>query len=262
VCLLPVAGGGPGTDSYACRPGNPGDWPAPNANATMAADLETWIQQFAAEYFQVNSAALKTACPKCMYLGLDILGSWYVPPNKNILIGAAGNIDLLFTELGWSPDEGPTFGINMQSSFNTAYSYLTRYYGDHPILNFQNTTANPDSAMAGNNPSGSLSFNSQANRGFGWYNMTSALLNTLSYNNSYQGVGQVWWASHDFTNFEKTNWGLKSPSDNAYDAKEAVTPIVACSSPLQAYTCGGQAGNYGDAVTPIKAANQLWLTVH
>ena len=262
VCLLPVAGGGPGTDSYSCRSGNPNGWPAPNANATLAADLETWIQQFTAEYFQVNSTALKTACPKCMYLGLDILGSWYGSPNKNVLIGAAGNIDLLFTELGWSPDEDPNFDAHSQTNFNAAYSYLTRYYGDRPIMNFQGANANPDSALAGSISSGTLSFNSQANRGIGWYNMTNAMLNTLSYNNSYQWVGQVWWGSHDFNNFEKTNWGLKTPTDNAYDGHEAVAPVVACSSPVQAYTCGGQAGNYGDAVTPIKNANLLWLTVH
>jgi hypothetical protein len=61
--------------------------------------------------------------------------------------------------------------------------------------------------------------------------------------------------------YEKTNWGLKTPTDNAYDGHEAVAPVVACSSPVQAYTCGQEAGNYGDAVTSIKSANQLWLTV-
>src|SRR4029077_12487589 len=186
VCLLPVAGGGPGTDSYACRSGNSGGWLAPNANARMAADLETWIQQFSAEYFQVNSAALKSACPNCMYLGLDNIGSWYGPPNKNVLIGAGATLDLLFTQLGWSPDEDPKYDSSSQTAFNTGYSYLTRYYGDRPMLNFQTLNANPDSAMAANISDGTLSFNSQANRGLGWYNMTSALLNTPSSNNSYQ----------------------------------------------------------------------------
>jgi hypothetical protein len=259
VCLLPVAGGGPGTDSYACRPGNPGGWPAPNANPTMAADLETWIQQFSAEYFQVNNAALKSACPHCMYLGLDTVGVWYVPPNKNLLIGAAGNIDLLFTMAGWSPDEDTTYDASSQAAFNTAYSYLTRYYGDHPILNFEYTNANADSAMAGNPPSGALTFSTQARRGDGWYDVMSAMLNTPSYNDTYQFVGNVWWASHDFNNYEKTDWGLKSPSDNAYDGHEDVAAKVPCSPPLQKYTCGGEQRDYGDAITAIKRANHLWL---
>src|SRR4029077_14489 len=180
------------------------------------------------------------------------------PPNKNVLIGAGATLDLLFTQLGWSPDEDPKYDSSSQTAFNTGYSYLTRYYGDRPMLNFQTLNANPDSAMAANISDGTLSFNSQANRGLGWYNMTSALLNTPSSNNSYQWVGQVWWGSHDFNNFEKTDWGLKPPTDNAYDGTEAVAPVVACSSPLQAYTCGGQAGNYGDAITQIRNGNLLW----
>jgi len=268
VCLLPVNGGGPGTDSWACRPGNPGGWPAPNANPTLAADLERWIQQFTSEYLSINNTQLKSACAAvnaaspCLYLGLDTIGIWYAPPNKNILLGAAGNLDLLFTMTGWSPDEDTKYFAYSQATWNTSLAYLTRYYGDRPILNFEYTDANADSAMAGNPPSGALTFSTQARRGAGWYNVMNAMLNTPSYNNTYQFVGNVWWASHDFTNYEKTNWGLKTPTDNAYDGHEAVTSVVACSSPVQAYTCGGQAGNYGDAVTSIKAANQLWLTVH
>jgi hypothetical protein len=39
-----------------------------------------------------------------------------------------------------------------------------------------------------------------------------------------------------------------------------VTGSVTCSAPLQAYTCGGESGNYGNLVTPVKAANALWLS--
>jgi hypothetical protein len=35
---------------------------------------------------------------------------------------------------------------------------------------------------------------------------------------------------------------------------------VTCSSPEQAYTCGGEAANYGNVITSVKAANSLWLT--
>jgi hypothetical protein len=261
VCLLPVAGGGPGTASYACRPGNPSSWPAPNADPTLAADLEGWVAQFAAQYYGVNSAQLKAACSHCLYLGIDITGSWYEPPNKNILVGAAGNVDVLFTELGWSNDESANTGVNSQAAYNTALSYLTQYYGDYPLMNFLALNANPDSALTGFPPDSVVSFKSQANRAQGYQDMVSAMLNAPSFNKTYPWVGLVWWGSHDFNDFEKTDFGLKTPSDNAYDGHEAVIASVACSPPLQSYTCGGEAGNYGDLITGVGAANQLWLIV-
>ena len=64
------------------------------------------------------------------------------------------------------------------------------------------------------------------------------------------------------TSSENSNYGLVSPLDNAYDGHESVTGSVACSSPINTYTCGGEAANYGDAITPIKAALAgMWTTI-
>jgi len=60
---------------------------------------------------------------------------------------------------------------------------------------------------------------------------------------------------------EKTNWGLVSHFDNAYDGHEAVTGTVPCSPPLQKYSCGGESANYGDYLTKVKEANRLWLSI-
>ena len=261
VCLLPVNGGGPGTASWACRVGNPSSWPQPDANATLAADLENWIAQFSAQYFGINNAQLKSACSHCLYLGIDITGSWYEPANKNILKGAAGNVDVLFTQLGFSTDETVASGVNTLASYNTAYGYLTQFYGDHPLLNFLDLNANPDSAVAPNPPDSNLSYTSQVHRGTGYHDLVNAELNTAGFNATYQWVGNVWWGSHDFNNFEKTNFGLKSPNDNAYDGVEAVAGKVTCSAPLETLTCGGEVKNYGDAITGIQSGNLLWLTI-
>jgi len=58
--------------------------------------------------------------------------------------------------------------------------------------------------------------------------------------------------------FQNLNQGLVSINDNAYDGHEAVTAKVPCSPPLQAYSCGGEAGNYGDVISKVKQANMLW----
>jgi hypothetical protein len=76
---------------------------------------------------------------------------------------------------------------------------------------------------------------------------------------SYQIIGAKFWAYSDTTG-EGANFGLVSPSDNAYDAVEAKTGSHPCSPPLQAYTCGGEAANYGDAVTAVRNALATWIT--
>jgi hypothetical protein len=104
----------------------------------------------------------------------------------------------------------------------------------------------------------------QAARGQQYATIISSMLNTPSFNNSYQWVGISWWGSHDFAgaNGEHNDWGLKSPNDNAYDGHEAVAASVACSAPLSTLACGSEAANYGDAITPIRTANLLWLSIH
>jgi hypothetical protein len=261
VCLMPVNGGGPGTDSWACRAGNPGSWTAPNANATLAADIENWIGQFSAEFFS-TAQSITHANTNVLFMGTDSIGIWMEPANKNVYKGASGYIDVMFHEgPGWSADESTQTGATTQADFNTALNYVTRYYGDHPIVNFWEANANADSAMAGQGSSGVLTFKTQANRGQGYYNVVNAMLNTPSFNASYQFVGISWWGWQDFSS-EKTNWGLKTLKDNAYDGRETVTGSVTCSWPLETLTtCGGEAKSSGDVITGVTSANQLWLLV-
>jgi len=187
-----------------------------------------------------------------LYFGADTVGTWGAPPRKEILQGAVPYVDGLFTQwYGNQPD---------QATAGEMYSFLTQYFGNKPMINVLTINAQPDSAMfmftAGSGPT----FTVQPLRGQQWAATTSALLNTPSFNNTYQWIGNVWWGSHDFLN-EKTDWGLKTPSDNAYDGHESVTGSVSCSPPLQSFKCGGEARNYGDVVTGVKAGNQLWLTI-
>ncbi|HEV2299104.1 MAG TPA: hypothetical protein VGR72_11375, partial [Candidatus Acidoferrales bacterium] len=89
-------------------------------------------------------------------------------------------------------------------------------------------------------------------------NWVSSLLTTPGFNGTYPLVGFNWWSWQDFQNW---NQGLVSIHDNAYDGHEAVTGTVACSPPLQAIACGGESANYGDAISEVRAANSLWLSL-
>jgi len=141
------------------------------------------------------------------------------------------------------------------------YLFMSRYLGDKPLLNFMTLHAQPDSAISAyDNANCCFGLRNQQTRGKQWNEIVQSMLNTLSYNNTFQWIGIVWWGSHDFPN-EQINWGLKTPSDNAYDGREDVTAIVPCSPPLEQFRCGGEKRNYGDAISMISSANRLWLRI-
>jgi hypothetical protein len=227
------------------------DYPRPTANPRLAADLDAWIAQFASQYFGTLNKHLKAAAPQVLYFGADTVGTWGAPPRKEILQGAAPYVDALFTV--WFGDQ-PDAITGAQH-----YQYLSRYFGDKPLMNFMALHAQRDSAMS-EFPNGQCCFglSTQAARGQQWNTIITKMLNAPSYNGTYQWVGIVWWGLYDFGN-ERINWGLKTPSDNAYDGREAVTAKVACSPPLEKFTCGGEKKTYGDLITSLKNANQAWI---
>lgn len=122
-------------------------------------------------------------------------------------------------------------------------------------MDFTVITAQADSAyscMAG----GANNTANQSTRGQMWSNTVQYLLSTPGFNGDTQFVGFDWWSWQDF---QGLNQGLVSLRDNAYDGHEAVTGNVQCSSPLQAFACGGESANYGDVITPVKGATLYWI---
>ena len=230
--------------------GTGGNNPVPDANSALGADLDNWVSQFAAKYFKTMHDGLK-AVSKVPYFGLDIVGGWGGPGYSKFLQGAAPYLDGAFISLAqWWPTS--------QTDFNTRYQYTTRYLGDIPLMTFNGIDAQADSSMSCYPaPTGPNNFPTQALRGQAWYNDVQYLLTTPGYNGTYPLVGFDWWSWQDFQNL---NQGLVSIHDNAYDGHEAVIAKVPCSPPLEASTCGGETANYGDVITPVKAANQLWVT--
>ena len=199
--------------------------------------------------------------------GSSYLDAMDYAPNKNFLAGLNGKLDIMFIAGGWSPDESSPSLPTTQSDFNSRVNYVTQYYGDHPLMNFQANNANPDSSYAGGGASGAFTFNTQPRRAQGWYNITNAMLNTLSFNNTYQWVGNVWWG-YEFCNAESTDWGLVTCADNPYNAHDAAASTVTCSTPQQAFQCGGEPAPggsavrpFGDGITLVTSANLLWLSV-
>ena len=224
--------------------------PEPNANPLLGADLDTWVAQWSARFFKTMHDDLRKFS-KVPYLGLDVIGGYGAPPYSKLLQGAAPYLDGAFTGglHYWQPLPSPTV-------FTSAYQYFTRYVGDKPFMTFSVITATKDSSYyCKGNTNTPNDFASQEERGKAWYNQIKYLLTTESYNRDIQAVGFNWWSWQDF---QDLNQGLISLRDNTYDGHEDVAGSVTCSSPLQPLTCGGEAHNYGDLITLVRNANNLW----
>jgi hypothetical protein len=222
------------------------DNPLPSANVKAAADLDDWLAQFAAQYFSTCRNTLKTHAPNLMYLGADTVGTWGAPARKEILTAASKSVDLLFTQ--WftgQPDPLTSAAI---------YQYLTRYFGDKPLMNFMTLQANPDSALFQYPSASVFGTPTQEQRGLMYASQMSTLLSTPSFNGTYQWVGSTWWGLNDYWN-EKMNWGLVSLSDNPYDGKSARPQAM---TDPWGFKTGNEGKSYGDVTDLFKQANALW----
>ncbi|MBV8774932.1 MAG: hypothetical protein JO166_21750 [Deltaproteobacteria bacterium] len=81
--------------------------------------------------------------------------------------------------------------------------------------------------------------------------MVNGIVNTkTTATGSYPVTGFLWWAMYDGQNL---NEGLSTPSDNPYDGHCDVTGST---TDQWGYPCGGEAANYGDFLSAVKAANE------
>jgi hypothetical protein len=225
------------------------DWIAmSNANPNVKTDMNTFLGQMAAQYFQTCQTQLKAVFPNIMYLGPDSLSTWGGPPPAPVLKAAGQYLDAFLTA---------DSNVFTQAEMD----FIEQNFGDKPYFGSFYSTANPDSALSAYpNTVGPGGFATQATRGQAYYNDMVQMLQTAhTTSGNFPYIGTIWWQYIDNPS-EKLNWGIITHLDNAYDGHEAVTATVPCSPPLSQYTCGQEAGNYGDVVTPVTSANLLWIT--
>lgn len=214
--------------------------------AGMQADLNGFLQQLAGKFFSDSRTAVNNYISGVLYFGPDAISTWGAPSRPPVLKAANQYIDVMTTSYGANPFT--------QTGLDTIYAN----YGDKPILSSFYATAMEDSAYHGNagaNPD----YATHTDEGSAYYSRLSSILNATT-NGSHPYVGIDVWSYRDMNDVGAYRaWGRVSVLDNAYDGHEDVTGSVACSSPLGAYTCGGEAGNYTDVITQTKAANALWF---
>jgi hypothetical protein len=243
------------TDGMLAKPGNAAGLPAANANVWT--DLSNWLYNYADAYYTNTIEAIRPYFPGKLIIGQESgAGGHQGCPRKQLVQGMAAHADFL------------TFSQITQPLLNLL---VTWGLSDKPIMDaWEGVTANPDSPFASSgagDAEASQQFPTQPLRGATMASeITGAIANRGTGGTSYQIMGIKFWAYPDTTG-ENTNYGLVSPLDNAYDGHENVSGAVACSAPINAYTCGGEtytwaSGSNGNAITPIAAALAgIWTTI-
>jgi hypothetical protein len=226
-----------------------------NANANTKTDINNFLGALAGQYFSTCRTQFKAVFPNIMYLGPDSLITYGVPSAAPVMQAAGQYIDMFITS-------------NSTAFTQAMMDYMETNWGDKPYTGSFYSIANPDSAMsAGANADPPTGFSTQAARGAAYVSMMNSQLTTHTTAGNYPEIGSAWYQYTDMTGIVQ-NWGLTTPSDNAYDGHEAATGSVSCSAPLQAYTCGseptpsgGGVPPFGDLITYVKTANLSWLSI-
>ena len=126
-----------------------------------------------------------------------------------------------------------------------------------PIYSWYAIIANADSALYGYvSTQGVPDYGTQANRGIHYgLDLYSFLAATATNGDNYM-LGIDWWEHTDGNFVEKTNWGLVTDRDNAYNSIEDVNYQVRDSG---GYLTVPEDRSYGDFITPVTATNSSIL---
>ena len=113
-------------------------------------------------------------------------------------------------------------------------------------------TSNRDSGMHTFQPVyAAPDFPTQQERGAAYSREVMDFYNARGKNGDYYITGIDFWELID-NRSEKTNWGLVSRKDNAYDGREAVR---AAGKDSAGYSTGGEEQDYGDFLSRVRDTN-------
>lgn len=233
-----------------------------NAHAQVATDMDAFLKAIAIKMFSTYKTVITATFPNLMYFGPNSLGAWGVPPRAPVLQAASGYLDAFVTS-----QSGAQF---TQSEMN----FIKTNYGDKPYFASFYTCVYPDSADSSGNCANNGQtgfFTTEAARGTYYQTqMQNVLTNVTTTAGDHPFIGFEWFAFNDVGG----TTGLATTTDNAYDGSEPASGVVTCSGILGTvntyggpFNCGsepmpGGAGvrPFGNAMTAITSANQLWLS--
>jgi len=208
------------------------------ANATTKVDLDDFLYAIAAKYFTTYRAAIDLAYPGVLSLGPTTVGAWNAPARRQVCQAAGESLQVLRISTDYSQGQA---------------DFVAQYAGDIPTMTWMGAVANPDSNLwRYANGTQADQFSTQAARGaFYASNVSTCLARTVSATGSKPFIGWQWWQYLD--NWaEKSNWGIVTLGDNAYDGVEA---MIATGTDAWGFGYGGEEINCGNVLGQMIAAN-------
>jgi hypothetical protein len=238
-------------------------WTLAGINPNMKRDLDNFFEYYAARAFGGEREAIQRSIPGALLFCNS--GSYDTPAHAPVLKAMGQYCDVALDSSAFSQVDDMV----------ARYNYFIENTGDVPIGSWEGFGVNEDSHLwdpaipVEQRPQTEWmktsppipSPRTQEQRAVTYAEMLNDALNTRdSTYNSYHFVAWKWWALVDTPN-EGYNWGLIDRLDNAYDGHETTTGSVACSPPVQAYTCGSDNGNWGNFLGAVTTANKMWLSL-
>ena len=207
------------------------------ASHAVRADLDDFLYEYAKQYFSVTARQIRRFAPDRLVFGPASFNGWGGLTRRQILKAAGESVDVIQASLA-----------------NDRVLQLTsRYAGDVPIVTWEGFPANADSSLwRYRNPADLVAAASQPERARIYAERATFLFHGTNEAGVRPVAGLKFWAFGDSWG-EKTNWGLVSFLDNAYDGKEA---IRADSEDRWGFPAGGEERDYGDLLSTVTRTNE------
>lgn len=218
-----------------------------SAEPALKRDLDDFLFEFASHYFKLIHDEFRAVDKKHLLFGPASLGAWGGRVRKQVLAAGKPYVDVWQFTYDRNPIRKPSYGDpdaglihNFDQTGQPAFVWIGQSANaDSPLSKF------PDRwGMAG--------ARTQEERAKIVVFMIKQALNVRGSNGDSFVVGYDFWSWADHGP-EKTNWGLVTSRDNAYDGKEAT---IAPGHNRWDYPTGGEKADYGDFLTAITAVNQ------
>ena len=200
----------------------------------VAADMDQFLERFAERYFSVVAAAIRAATPNHLVFSPSILNAHRGLSRRPILRAAGRYCDLI--QIHQDLDYPALIGVTYQEA-------------GKPLISWVGIAARSDSAL--DTPKDEGEVKTQGDRGARYQKLVETLFAYHAPDGSYPMVGLDWWEYMDKVS-EGSNWGLVTPSHNAYDGREAV---IRRGADRWGYPTGGEERNYGDFLSSATSAN-------
>ena len=217
-----------------------------NAAPVLKQDMEDFLFEFATHYFRLVHDEFRKVDPNHLLFGPASLGAWGGRVRQQVLRAGTPYVDVWQFTYDRNPIKNPVYG-DPDAGFVYNYDQTGK-----PVFVWTGQSANPDSTLHKfPNPWGMGGARTQEERAQIIKFMLERYLKLKGSDGNYFVVGYDFWSWGDHGR-EKSNWGLVTFRDNAYDGKEAVR---APGTDPWGYATGGEENDYGDFLTIVSEIN-------